>query len=45
MDIIPQIIGLLAVGTFLLGYQQKKRSNMIAFNVISRCYTYYNICC
>ena len=37
MDIMPQIIGLLAVGTFLLSYQQKKRSNIIAFNVISRC--------
>ncbi len=35
--IIPQIIGLLAVATFLLSYQQKKRSNIIAFNVISRC--------
>ncbi len=37
MKIIPQIIGLLAVATFLLSYQQKKRSNIIAFNVISRC--------
>ena len=34
MDIMPQIIGLLAVGTFLLSYQQKKRSNIIAFNVM-----------
>ena len=37
MDIIPQIIGLLAVGTFLLSYQQKKRSNIILFNTVSRC--------
>ncbi len=37
MDIIPQIIGLLAVATFLLSYQQKKRSNIIILNVISRC--------
>ena len=36
-DIIPQIIGLLAVATFLLSYQQKKRNNIILFNVISRC--------
>ncbi|MBE6607026.1 MAG: YgjV family protein [Ruminococcaceae bacterium] len=35
--IIPQIIGLLAVTTFLLSYQQKKRKNIILFNVISRC--------
>jgi hypothetical protein len=35
--IIPQIIGLLAVATFLLSYQQKKRKNIILFNVISRC--------
>ena len=37
MDIIPQIIGLIAVVTFLLSYQQKKRNNIIALNVISRC--------
>ncbi len=37
MKIIPQIIGLLAVATFLLSYQQKKRKNIILFNVISRC--------
>ena len=35
--IIPQIVGLFAVVTFLLSYQQKKRSNIIALNVISRC--------
>ncbi len=37
MELIPQIIGLLAVATFLLSYQQKKRSNIILLNVISRC--------
>lgn len=37
MDIIPQIIGLLAVATFLLSYQQKKRKNIILFNTVSRC--------
>ncbi len=35
--IIPQIIGLLAVATFLLSYQQKKRKNIIIFNAVSRC--------
>ena len=35
--IIPQILGLLAVATFLLSYQQKKRRNIIIFNVVSRC--------
>ena len=37
MEIVPQIIGLLAVATFLLSYQQKKRSNIIFLNVVSRC--------
>ena len=37
MPVIPQIIGLLAVATFLLSYQQKKRENIILLNVISRC--------
>ena len=37
MNLIPQIIGLLAVGTFLLSYQQKRRNNIIALNVLSRC--------
>ena len=37
MKLIPQIIGLLAVATFLLSYQQKKRKNIILLNVISRC--------
>ena len=34
--IVPQIIGILAVITFLLSYQQKKRRNIIACNVLSR---------
>lgn len=37
MKIVPLIIGLLAVATFLLSYQQKTRKNIILFNVISRC--------
>lgn len=36
-EIIPQIIGLLAVATFLLSYQQKKRKSIIIWNIISRC--------
>ena len=36
MKWIPQIIGLLAVATFLLSYQQKKRKNIILLNVTSR---------
>jgi hypothetical protein len=39
MDIIPQIIGLLAVAIFLFGYQQKSEKNIILFNVL------YNDCC
>ena len=35
--IIPQIIGLFAVVTFLLSYQQKKRRGIIIFNTVSRC--------
>ena len=35
-DIIPQIVGLAAVATFLLSYQQKKRRNIIFMNVTSR---------
>ena len=34
---IPQVIGLLAVATFFLSYQQKKRRDIIVLNVISRC--------
>ncbi|MBE6727318.1 MAG: YgjV family protein [Ruminococcaceae bacterium] len=37
MELIAQIIGLLAVATFLLSYQQKKRKNIILLNTISRC--------
>lgn len=37
MEIIAQIIGLFAVGTFLLSYQQKKRSSIIFCNTVSRC--------
>ena len=33
---IPFIIGILAVAAFLFSYQQKKRTNIILFNVISR---------
>lgn len=36
-ELFPQIIGLLAVATFLLSYQQKKRKNIILLNVISSC--------
>ena len=35
-NIIPQIVGLAAVATFLLSYQQKKRRNIILMNVLSR---------
>ncbi len=34
--LISQIIGLLAVATFLLSYQQKKRKSIIIWNVTSR---------
>ena len=37
MENLAFIIGLAAVATFLLSYQQKKRKNIIALNVISRC--------
>ncbi len=37
MKITAQIIGLLAVATFLLSYQQKKRKNIILLNTLSRC--------
>lgn len=36
MDILAQIIGFIAVILFLLSYQQKKRSNIILCNAISR---------
>ena len=35
--IIPQIIGILAVATFLLSYQQRKRGSIILCNTVSRC--------
>ena len=37
MKLIAQILGLLAVGAFLLSYQQKKRRDIIIWNVASRC--------
>lgn len=37
MKILPQVIGAAAVVMFLLSYQQKTRSRIILFNVISRC--------
>lgn len=37
MKILPQIVGILAVISFLLSYQQKKRKNIIIWNAISRC--------
>lgn len=37
LKIIPQIIGFIAVATFLLSYQHKKRNNIILLNFISRC--------
>ena len=36
MKLIAQIVGLAAVATFLLSYQQKKRKNIIALNATSR---------
>lgn len=36
MEIIAQIVGLLAVATFLLSYQQKRRPQIILFNLVSR---------
>ena len=35
--IVSQVIGFLAVASFLLSYQLKKRKNIIFCNVISRC--------
>lgn len=37
MEILAQILGILAVVTFLLSFQFKKRRNIITVNVISRC--------
>lgn len=36
MKVLPQVIGAVAVVMFLLSYQQKSRSRIILFNVISR---------
>lgn len=36
MIVLAQIVGFLAVIIFLLGYQQKKRKNIIIWNVTSR---------
>lgn len=36
-ELVPQIIGLFAVVTFLLSYQQKKGKNIIILNAVSRC--------
>ena len=35
--IIATVVGMFAVATFLLSYQQKKRKNIILWNVVSRC--------
>jgi hypothetical protein len=35
-EIIPQIVGIVAVVVYLLSYQQKRRQGIIIFNVISR---------
>ena len=35
--IVSQIIGFLAVASFLLSYQLKKRKDIILCNVLSRC--------
>ena len=37
MNLFAQIIGMLAVISFLLSYQQKKRKNIIIWNATSRC--------
>ncbi len=37
IEIIAQVIGIAAVVLFLLSYLQKKRANIIGFNVTSRC--------
>lgn len=36
MKLLPQIVGLLAVITFLLSYQQRKRKNILVLNATSR---------
>lgn len=37
MNLFAQIVGILAVISFLLSYQQKKRKNIIIWNATSRC--------
>ena len=37
MNLFAQIVGVLAVISFLLSYQQKKRKNIIIWNATSRC--------
>ncbi len=37
MEIAAQVLGILAVATFLLSYQQKKRMGIILLNTASRC--------
>lgn len=37
MKLIAQIVGVFAVISFLLSYQQKKRKNIILWNAMSRC--------
>ena len=37
MIILAQIVGIFAVASFLLSYQQKKRKSIIIWNAISRC--------
>ena len=37
MKILAQIVGIFAVISFLMSYQQKKRNNIIVLNAISRC--------
>ena len=37
MVLIAHAVGLFAVVTFLLSYQQKKRKNIIVWNTVSRC--------
>ena len=35
--VVATVVGILAVAMFLLSYQQKKRKNIIIWNIISRC--------
>lgn len=40
MKLFAQLVGILAVATFLLSYQQKKRKQIIFVNAISSIYRY-----